>query len=472
MLDFLVQLSGRRDLRGQIYKQMRMAILEGRSAGGSALPSTRDLARHLKVSRSTVVEAYERLINEGLAVGRIGSATYVLQDIGASEGRRSKRPIAPSIRVRTVWQCASPLRPSKSYRYDFQIGALDSGLFPTDAWNRISRRQLRALARVPNCYGPAAGEPELRGEIAKHVALARAVLCDADDIVVTNGAQQALDLIARVLVEPGATIAMEEPGYLPARKLFESFGAIIAGVPVDREGMIVERLPETARLVYVTPSHQFPLGVPLSLSRRRKLIQWAVERRAAIIEDDYDSDFRFEGRPIESLQSMDRAGVVLYVGTFSKVLLPSLRLGFAVAPPPLREAIIAAKSLSDWQSALLPQRVVAEFMASGAYVKHIRKLTREFARRRHLMLTTLQDRCGAWMRPFPSVAGLHIAAQLLRGVRSKTVVEFAAKQNVGLYDVGPFWAGKPRFQAVMLGFGATPLETLASGVRRLGRFAP
>jgi GntR family transcriptional regulator/MocR family aminotransferase len=472
MQDFLVKLTDRRDLRGQIYRQIRAAILNGQITAGTALPSTRAMTQQLKVSRSTIVEAYERLIGEGLAVGRMGSATYVSQDIGTLQARKSKSAAGKPIRVRAIWRQASSLRPSKAYRYDFQIGALDSGLFPTDAWSRISTRQLRALTGLPNCYGPPEGEPELRKEIAQHVSLARAVLCDADDVVVTNGAQQALDLIARLLIEPGTTVAMEEPGYLPARKLFESFGATIAGVPVDYEGLVVEKLPETARLVYVTPSHQFPLGVPLSLSRRYRLIQWAVERGAAIIEDDYDSDFRFEGRPIESLQGMDRAGVVLYVGTFSKVLLPGIRLGFVIAPPPIREAIVAAKSLSDWQSALLPQRVIAEFMASGAYVKHIRKLTREFTRRRHLMLTMLQDRCRTWLSPFPSVAGLHIAAELMKGIHSRAVVEFAASRSVGLYDVGPFWTGKPRFQAIMLGFGATPLDTLASGLRRLSRFAP
>lgn len=419
-----------------------------------------------------MVEAYERLIIEELAVGRIGSATYASQDIGVPTPRRMKRPSGQLIRVRPIWQRTSFLRPGKSYRYDFKIGALDSDVFPTDTWNRISMRQLRAAARLPMSYGAAAGEPKLRREIANHASLARAVSCDAGDVVITNGAQQALDLIACILVEPGATVAMEEPGYLPARALFESVGATIAAVPVDREGLIVEKFPEAVRLVYVTPSHQFPLGVPLSLSRRRRLIRWAVERGAAVIEDDYDSDFRYEGRPIESLQSMDGARVVLYVGTFSKVLLPGLRLGFVVAPPSLRNAIVAAKNLSDWQSALLPQRILAEFMSSGAYAKHIRKLTRKFTRRRHLMLTLLEERCGAWMRPFPSVAGLHIAVELSKGIRAKAVVEFAADENVGVYDVGPFWAGKPRFQAIMLGFGATPLETLARGVRRLCRFAP
>jgi GntR family transcriptional regulator/MocR family aminotransferase len=336
----------------------------------------------------------------------------------------------------------------------------------------MSARQLRSLARLPTDYGPADGEPALRKEIAEHVSLARAVLCGADDIVVTNGAQQALDLIARVLVEPGMVVAVEEPGYPPARNLFESFGATIVGVPVDRDGLVVDKLPATARIIYTTPSHQFPLGVPLSLSRRYKLIRWADEHSAAIIEDDYDSDFRFEGRPVESLQSMDRSGIVLYVGTFSKVLFPGIRLGFVVAPPPLRHAIVSAKRLSDWQCAVLPQRVLAEFMASGSYVKHIRKLTREFSRRRRLILTMLQDRCSEWIRPFPSVAGLHIAAELTRSTRSRAVVEFAARQNVGVYDLAPFWAGKPRFEAIMLGFGATSVETIASGLRRLGRYMP
>lgn len=471
MFDFLVKLSHRKDLRGQVYQQVRSAILDGRIVAGTALPSTRIMMRQLNVSRGTIVDAYERLINEDLAVGRVGLGTFVSDSVKPDWIQRPQIKSGKSIQLGKFWRKPPDFRWSRAHRYDFRIGVPENRLFPIDVWRRISAKQLRTLSRLPNPYGPAEGELALREEVAQHVSLTRAVHCTADEIIITNGAQQAVDLIARIMVQRGTVVAVEEPGYLPARNMFASYGAKLVGVPVDREGLRADKLPANARLVYTTPSHQFPLGVPLSLARRNRLIQWASARGAVIVEDDYDSDFRFEGRPVVSLQSIDRAGVVLYVGTFSKTLAPGLRLGFLVAPPALREALIAAKRLCDWHSASLPQLVLAEFMASGGYAKYIAKLGREYTIRRRLLLSLIEERCSGWLRPFPSVAGLHIAAELSQGFRSGPLVKFARSQDVGLYDVAPFWIGKPEFDAVMLGFGAASLSAIASGIRRLGRFS-
>jgi GntR family transcriptional regulator/MocR family aminotransferase len=288
-------------------------------------------------------------------------------------------------------------------------------------------------------------------------------------VIVTNGAQQAFDLIGRVLIRPGDIVAFEEPGYPMARDIFRALGARLMGVPVDEEGLTVERLPKGAKLVYVTPSHQFPLGVPMSLPRRVALLDWAAARGAAIIEDDYDSEFRFEGRPLESLQNLDRHGIVFYVGTFSKVLFPDLRLGFAIAPRPVRSALIAAKRVSDWYTALLEQATLAKFIQDGDLARHVRKMHTIYNRRRKCLLEGLRKKLSRWLHPIPSVAGLHTSAYLPPAMSADSLVKAAAKADVGVYSLDLYRTEKSPRPGIAFGYGAIEATEITQGLARLYR---
>jgi GntR family transcriptional regulator / MocR family aminotransferase len=350
-VDLQVSLAGRGDLAARIYRQLLDAILDGRLRAGERLPPTRELARRLEVSRNTVATAYDRLTAEGFLVGKVGAGTFV--STAPITRLRSRSAPAGGARPRPSWRTAEPVmlpRAGEDPVYDFRVGMPDPRLFPLETWRRLVARELKPAALRSAAYADPGGRPDLRAAIARYVGVSRSVRTGADDVLVTNGAQQGLDLIGRVLIEPGAMVAVEEPGYPPARAVFESHGARVVGVPVDSDGLDVTALPRSAALVYVTPSHQFPMGIPMSLARRTALLEWAERAGAVVVEDDYDSEFRFSDRPLEPLQSLDTAGRVVYVGSFSKTLLPGLRLGFLVPPASLRSALRAAKQLSDWRA--------------------------------------------------------------------------------------------------------------------------
>ncbi len=366
-----VSLVGREGLSGEIYRQLRRAIVEGRLNPCQALPATRE-SRRLSVVRNTVVVAYDRLAGEGLVESRAGSGTYVSaevsawrRDVGAGAGSRASRA-AP--RPRPLWdKVPVPSSFERKAAFDFRAGTPDSSKFPHGTWRRLTGRVLRADSDVPVVYGHPGGHPALRAAIARHIGIARGVVTAEDDVTVTNGIQQALDVVARAVVGPGDTVAVEEPCYPPPRFLFETLGLRVVGVPVDREGLVVDALPRRARLVYTTPSHQFPLGVTMSLPRRLALLAWVERHGAVVIEDDYDSELRFHGRPLEPLHVLDSLGRVIYVGSFSKTLLPTLRLGFVATPPSLTAAVHRAKYVADWHTAHLSQAVLG-------FARHIRKM--------------------------------------------------------------------------------------------------
>ncbi len=364
----------------------------------------------------------------------------------------------------------SPMRhPARdsTLRYEFIGGATTRNQFPQDEWRRCTQDALRRIARDSGFYSQPEGLPALREAIAGHVAFSRGVKCRADDIVVTNGAQQALDLIARVVLEPGTTVAMEDPGYSPARQLFMAMGAHVAGVPVDAQGIQVDLIPDGTRLIYVTPSHQFPLGMPMSLARREALLARAFELGAIIIEDDYDSEFRYEGRPTDSLQSMDSRGVVTYVGTFSKTLLPELRLGYAVLPPAIYGAVLKAKQLTDQHSSTLPQWALAKFISEGYLLKHIRRCHTVYAGRRERILQRLAGDLAPWFEAVPSVAGFHMAALCKVPVDIPLLMELARRVEVGVYPVDVFFHDAPVRQGLIIGFGAIELLDIDPALDRL-----
>jgi GntR family transcriptional regulator/MocR family aminotransferase len=472
-MDLHIRLSGAGGLSGQIYRRLRAAIRDGSLRAGERLPPTRELARRLAVSRNTVAAAYERLTAEGFLTGRAGAGSFVRAEAVVAAPHQA--PSSAALRPRAIWTrlVAAPdlLAPSDSAvppRYDFRLGTPDARRFPFDDWRRLVARQLRLSATGAGRYEQPAGHAGLRAAIARYVAVSRAVSAGADDVVVTSGAQQAIDLIARVVLEPGALIAVEEPGYPPVRHLLASHGARVAAVPVDEQGLRVAALPDAARLVYVTPSHQFPLGMPMSLERRLALLAWAERRNAVIIEDDYDSEFRFAGRPLEPLQSLDRRGRVLYVGSFSKVLLPSLRLGFVVAPASLRPALLAAKRLTDWHSELWGQAALARFIDEGLLARHIRRMTREYQARRERMTRALDGELAAWLTPIAGPAGLHLAALAdRRPLDVDRAVALAAQAGVALTTLAPFFARPPGRPGLVLGYGAIAATKIDEGLRRL-----
>ncbi|HEY4456751.1 MAG TPA: PLP-dependent aminotransferase family protein, partial [Pseudonocardiaceae bacterium] len=327
-MDFQITVGDRGDRATTIYRQVRDAILDGRLRANEQLPPSRELAARLLVSRNTVALVYERLTAEGFLVSKVGAGTFVSGDRPGTRTRTA--PEGTGVRPRAIWADARLFglpRPAQP-KFNFSVGIPDPGLFPWETWRRLVSQVLRPATFRPHGYDDPAGNLELRAAIARYVGVSRSVRAAAEDVLITRGAQQALDLIARVLIEPGDVVAVEEPGYPPARALFHSLGARVVGVPVDEEGIAVRSIPRTARLVYTTPSHQFPLGTAMSMARRTALLAWAQRHDAVIIEDDYDSEFRFADRPLEPLQSLDRTGRVLYVGSFAKTLSPMLRLGF------------------------------------------------------------------------------------------------------------------------------------------------
>ncbi|SAL68510.1 GntR family transcriptional regulator [Caballeronia choica] len=479
-MEIHVTLQGRSDLTGQIYRQLRAGIIEGRLAANARLPSTRDLAAQLGVSRKTTLDVFERLIAEGFLHTRAGDGTFVAEGLTRLPSAERK-PASARARAAGIWGAlpggmSIPLpRTDSQYAFDFKGGVTDKTLFPWDIWRRCVNRALRAQQRAGGgvgAYRDPGGEQELRLGIARYLAFSRAVVCNWQDVVVTQGAQQALDLLARVVLQPGDVVAVEEPGYPPARALFAALGARLAHVPVDREGLIVERLPRNARLVYVTPSHQFPLGMPMSLDRRVELLEWAKRRGAVIVEDDYDGEFRFEGRPVESLKSLDRAGLVAYVGTFSKTIFPDLRIGYVVPPASLSEPLWTAKRSSDWHSCMLTQTALGTFMLDGEFAKHLRRMHKAYALRRETLIDWLTGALADSFEPMPSTAGIHLVARLTAPWDEDAVVSAAREASIFVLGLGTFYARERREQGLVFGYGGSNVETIRAGLGKLAELMP
>ncbi|MEV4151357.1 PLP-dependent aminotransferase family protein [Amycolatopsis sp. NPDC049691] len=460
-MDFHVSLAGRGDLSVRIYRQLRDAVLDGRLRAGERLPPTRELARRLAVSRNTVAVAYDRLTADGFLTGRVGAGTYVTGSLPAPKPRKAPSPRGP--RPKAIWRSLPTPAATvpEAPEFDFRVGVPDAELFPLETWRRLLGRELRSGFAH---YVDPSGHEGLRAAIARHVGVSRSVRADADDVLVTQGAQQALDLLCRVLLSPGDRVAVEEPGYRQAKLLFASHGAEVIGVPVDGEGLDVEALPSRTKLVYVTPSHQFPLGTPMSLGRRTALLAWAARADAVVVEDDYDSEFRFSDRPLEPLQSLDRGGRVAYVGSFSKTLLPMLRLGFLVAPASLRDALRTARQLSDWHGDVAAQAALARFVDEGLFARHIRRATKVYAERHERLLSTVDRRFAGRLRVVPSAAGLHVCA--LADTDLEPVAARASAAGVAVQTLADLCGGSPS-PGLVLGYGSIPAERIDDGLAAL-----
>jgi GntR family transcriptional regulator/MocR family aminotransferase len=462
-----VRLDRAAGLAGQIYRQLRDAVLDGRLRRDEALPSSRELAEQLKVSRNTVTAAYDRLVAEGYLTSRAGAGTFV-NTLSFVEPIRPELPSGP-LTPRAVLQ-SMPVPPDfgTAPEFDFRVGAPDARLFPYAAWRRLLANQFRLSAVGTGMPVEPAGHFGLRTAIARHLRTARFIETNPRDVLVTCGVQQALDLIGRVLLDPGATAAVEEPGYVPPRLVWEAQGARVIGVPVDEQGLIDDALPADARLVYVTPSHQYPTGVALSLRRRVELLTWAQRHDAAIVEDDYDSEFRYTEQQLEPLHSLDRSGRVLYVGSFSKVLLPTLRLGFLLHPPSLRHALHAAKFLTDWHTGLPIQAAMADFVEQGVFARHLRRVRRVYRQRHERIAAALAGPLSAHFTAMPSTAGLHLSAM----VREATVADALARAQaagIGVASFPEIATAAPGSPGIVFGYGMIDAHRIDEGLARLHR---
>jgi GntR family transcriptional regulator/MocR family aminotransferase len=476
---------GSRDASRALHHELRAAILDGRLAAGSRLPATRKSATFFGVSRNTAAEVYERLVTEGHAVSRHGAGTYVAEGISNAASSRPTDPSGAAHRLNPFWLHAdvaaamgfwqdsgeANLSARKGMPADFRPAMVDSRLFPLDVFRRLSAKQLRGLERRPASYKSAQGNQgnyHLRKAIIKHIAITRAVACQAEDILVTSGAQQAFDLLARALITPGeTTVALEDPGYPPMRVAFAAAGAKLVPVGIDEEGLIVAQLPSDVRVICVTPSHQFPLGVTMSLRRRQALIEFARERGAVIVEDDYDGEFRYAGSPLPALRTSAAADVVFYVGTFSKCMLSALRLGFIVAPGWALSTLTAAKNCLDWHCPTPIQSAVAAFIAEGHLTRHVRKMRDIYGQRRQLLLEILQDKLGHRLTPIPSLYGMHIAALGRSGTDLEAVTQALLQQQIKIHTLSRYFLGPQTQAGLVFGYGTVDLPEIRRGLSML-----
>jgi GntR family transcriptional regulator/MocR family aminotransferase len=460
-MELHIVIEGRKDLGGQLYRQLSDAIRSGRLADGQQLPPSRLLAGQLGLSRKTVSDVYTRLTQERLVLGQVGKGSFVCTPPELKPRRQQAGNLASAAIVAKWNAMVTPLRepfPDGRSRYEFVGGAITPGLFPAEEWRRCVLHALRQESQGRGMYGQTQGLPQLREAIAHHAAFARGVACSASQVVVTNGAQQGLDLLGRVLLEPGCVVAVEEPGYPAARMLFASQGAQVVGIGVDAEGMLADQIPAGTRLIYTTPAHQFPLGMAMSVARRRALLARALEIGAIIIEDDYDSEFRYEGRPADSLQSMDRHGIVAFLGTFSKVMLPELRLGYAILPEAILSAALTVKHLNDWHTATLHQHALAKFIADGYLARHIRRCSAIYATRRERLQQLFATELAPWFELVPASAGFHLAALCKGELDLELLIRLARRAEVGLHPLSNFYMASPPRRGLFIGYGG--IETL------------
>ncbi|HVF27178.1 MAG TPA: PLP-dependent aminotransferase family protein [Pyrinomonadaceae bacterium] len=470
----------------QIYEAIRLSVLSGHFDSRMRLPSTRSLAQQLGVSRMTVVNAYEQLLAEGYIKGKTGAGTFVasvlpeqlLQTRDAAPHRSAAPPARPphSLSKRGKWlerTCVttSCTRDDKSFQA-FQNGLPAVDKFPFDVWSRLATRRLRHPPRELLGYGDPAGYRPLRASIAQYLKASRAVRCEPEQVIIVSGAQQALDLVARLLLDADDAVWIEDPCYPGARDALHSAGAELVSVPVDGDGFDLSaalRRKKDARLVYVTPSHQYPLGVTMSLARRLALLEWANRAGAWIIEDDYNSEYRYAGRPLASLQGLDAEGRVLYVGTFSKTIFPALRLGCLVVPPDLVDVFAAARALTDRHSATLDQAILTDFIEDGHFARHVRRMRVLYEERQGILVAAAERELSGLLDAPPAAAGMHLVGWLPEGVSDKAASESAARQRVkatplSAYSLDPLSRG-----GLVLGYTALNARQIKDGVRKLAK---
>lgn len=483
----MIALDGHGPLYDQVFRAIRGSVLDGSFARGSRLPASRALARELGVSRIVVTLAYQQLYAEGYVRGRVGSGTFVSEELPAAPRRI---PPAPGVSGRATKRAAprwsrygrAVLADRASGRawwlgiespaIDFQASAPDPAGFPTALWRRLTAARLRAARTDDFGYGDPAGLPALRAALARHLATHRGIEVDTGQIVILNGSQHGLDLTARLLVDPGDEVVIEEPHFHGARQAFQLAGAHLLPVPVDDNGLVVAALPAPSRrprLVYVTPSHQYPLGVSLSAARRLALLEWAERSDAWIVEDDYDSELRYDSHPLQAIRGLAPDGRVIYLGTFSKLVFPALRIGFAVLPPEMALAYSSARWLSDRHGSMLEQGVLADFLDGGHFDRHLRRARVRYAERRRMLIEAVREHLGDDAAITGARGGMHLVLEL-RGARPAQIEELAdraCRRGVGVYPLAPFHLGRVRRAGLLLGYAALDAASIREGIRTL-----
>ena len=459
----------------QLYEAIRQEILRGSLKKGLRLPSTRYLAAELQTSRNIVVIAFEQLLAEGYLQSKTGSGTFITKTLpeevlqirsGSVSGDRE--PSTRGATIRRVSRSVLPLDPRLRYApFRFGLPALDA--LPLELWGRLLLQHCRKVSAEIAIHGDPAGHRTLREAIASYAGVARAVRCSPEQVIIINGSQQAIDLAARVLADPGDFAVIEDPGYLGARSALEAAGIKLLPVGVGKEGLQVERIPKRAKtkLVYVTPSHQFPLGVVLSLPYRLQLLDWAARNDAWILEDDFDSEYRYESKPIPALQGLDQNGRVIYIGTFSKVLFPSLRLGYLIVPEDLVDAFVAARWISDRSSPLLEQAALADFITEGHLASHIRRMRALYMERRATIMTIIKQDMSDILEAWDAEAGMHTVGWLPSNVEDAQVAEEAAKNGLNALPVSGFALRRLPRGGLLLGYAGFRPEVIKKAMRQL-----
>lgn len=459
-----------------LYSILRAEILEGRLRPGVRLPGTRDLANQYSLSRGTIVNAFEQLKSEGYVEGSVGSGTYVSKILPeellqvtrkaktqTTTQQKQRRNVSDYGR-RVKLFSGLETRPPRAFRTN--LPALN--LFPTELWAQITaRRWRRASTNLLLGCDPLGYRP-LREAVADYLATSRGVKCVANQVAIVSGVQEALDLVARLFLNPGDRVCMENPGYPGAAIVFEAVGAKISAARVDAEGMqLRDTSLRDARLVYVTPAHQFPLGVTMSLHRRLELLKWARQAGALIFEDDYDSEYRFAGRPVPALQGLDHHGLVLFAGTFNKVLFPALRLGYLVMPLDLTPYFAATRSVTNRHAPLLDQAVLCDFITAGHFGRHLRRMREVYAERLSVLIDSAQQRLAGLLEISNIEAGLQTVGWLCDGIDAESAAKNAATRGVEVTPLRRYSRGRMVQEGLQLGFAAVDVAEIRRGVREL-----
>jgi GntR family transcriptional regulator/MocR family aminotransferase len=460
-------------LHARLQRSLRQLILDGQLAAGRPLPASRALAQSLAVSRDTVETAYSQLHAEGFITRRVGSGSQVSQQARRLPARPTAAgpAAAPPLSRRGQAMLAAGGVSDFPAPHTFVPGVPETRNFPLPTWERLQRQVLKEYGHRALQHSPAQGMLPLRQAIADYVNLERGARATPEQVLVLTSTQQALSLCAQVLLDPGDRILIEDPVYHGARKAFDAAGLVCQPVPLDAEGMQVQHLVAAppAQAMFLTPSHQYPTGATLSLERRLAAIAWAREHQSWILEDDYDSEFHYAGKPTACVQGLDAHGGTLYIGTFSKSLFPGLRLGYMVLPPALVAPMTVARSLQDGHSAPLAQLTLARFIEGGHLGAHIRTMRTVYAQRRDRLAQLLRTHLADWLEPQVPAGGMQMACHLRGGLQEATLVAAAARAGITLAGLSALYSGPPRHQGVLMGFAAyTPME-LEAGVRQLAQ---
>lgn len=456
MLWLPIDRTSRTPLIRQIYLELRQQILQGRLQAGQKLPATRALATQLGVSRNVVLEAYDQLTAEGYLEGRSGSGTYVAQ------GAAWQFVPAKTVMLATASSAHEPI-------IDFRSGIPALDRFPRHLWGQLTRQICAEAEAELFSYGIPEGRIELRSTLAQYLQRTRGVVCQPEQIVITSGAAQAFGLAARLLTKPGDAVAIEDPVPPEIRQIFAAQGAVLLSVPVDEQGLQTHLLPSIARprFVLVTPSHQFPLGSVLTIQRRIELLEFARASGCLILEDDYDSEFRYEGTPTSSLQGLDPDRVI-YIGTFSKILSPALRLGYLVLPSDYVAPCRELKRLNDLHTSSLEQLVLAEMIQAGHLERHIARMRKLYRQRRNALRQSLDFHFGHQIQCLGDSTGLHLVTKFTEIVFTTPLLHQINQQQVKVYPVSAYATVQESYRnQIVLGYGNLSIPAIETGVQRL-----